>query len=82
MAITNQRGKSSRRNKKLPYPGHGDLPGSSPRCPKASLLPPASLARAQIWCPLPRPRHLGTQPSFLLCILGLGTSCLWVSVSP
>lgn len=38
MAIINQRGKSSRRNKKLPYPGHSDLPGSSPQRPAASFL--------------------------------------------
>lgn len=85
MAIINQRGKSSRRNKKLPYPGHRDLPGSSPRCPAAfpppSRLPgqgpdlvPSSQASA---FHLPKD-PLGIQQHCSLGILGLGTSYLQV----
>lgn len=56
MARINQRGKSSRRNKKLPSPGHRDLPGSSPRCPKACPppcgLPPGALSPGPgTWAP-------------------------------
>lgn len=90
MAIINQRGKSSRRNKKLPYPGHRDLPGSSPRCPAA--LPPPSCLPGQGPDLVPGPqaeaRHLprdtpapGSQQPWSLCTLGLGTSHLWASVA-
>lgn len=70
MAIINQRGKSSRRNKKLPYPGHRDLPGSSPWCPAAfpppSCLPgqgPDLVPSPQAWAfHLPRPLPMDIQP--------------------
>lgn len=54
MAIINQRGKSSRRNKKLPYPGHRDLPGSSPRCPVVSPPPSCLLGRRPDLVPSPQ----------------------------
>lgn len=47
----------------FPTLGTGTCQAAAPGAPRPSLLPSASLAGAQIWCPLPRPGH-PTCPEF------------------